>query len=58
MNTNNNQAQMQNGNYNLATSVVTQVNKNNIPLIYSTVGTVGGAGGAGGAKAVITSSKY
>ncbi len=44
---------MQNNNYNLATSVVTQVNKNNIPLIYSTVG-----GGVGGAKAVTTSSKY
>lgn len=43
---------MQNNNYNMATSVVTQVNKNNIPLIYSTVG------GVGGAKAVTTSSKY
>lgn len=48
---------MQHNNYNLATSIVTQVNKNTNPFIYSTVGAVG-AGGAGGAKAVTTSSRY
>lgn len=48
---------MQNNNFNMTTSIVTQANKNTIPLIYSTVGTVGG-GGAGGAKAVTTTSKY
>ena len=45
---------MQHNNYNLATSIVTQVNKNTNPFIYSTVGAV--AGGAGGGKAVTTSS--
>lgn len=35
----------------MTTSIVTQVNKNNIPFIYSTVG-------AGGAQGVTTSSKY